>query len=180
LSRNSDLSELQQQQHGCRNERSVFAETSVQLPNFSPNIPELKKKKKKKKKEGENVGTKKAPRTQSANECRLVSQLILPYPSGQAAASLRTSKTEPLKEDGSISVGKPRTPPRSCYMTRIPRGFGMPATPDRRTPPPRQANSAVRRYQTTPSPTTPPLHRRPLPPSVDLCQPPIASTCTYT
>jgi len=35
-------------------------------------------------------------------------------------------------------------------MTRIPRGFGMPATPDRRTPPPslpRQVNSGVRRYQ---------------------------------
>lgn len=34
-------------------------------------------------------------------------------------------------------------------MTRIPRGFGMPATPDRRTLRSRQVNSGVRRYQST-------------------------------
>lgn len=82
----------------------------------------------------------------------------------EAAASLRTSKTESLKEDGSISPGKLGT--RSRYMTRIPRGFGMLATPDRRTPPPRRVNSAVRRYQTTP---------RPPRTSADLCRPPPAS-----
>lgn len=61
---------------------------------------------------------------------------------------------------------KARTRTCLCYMTRIPRGFGMPATPDRRTPPPslpRQVNSGVRCYRNLSS--SAPLVTPPSPPA---------------
>jgi len=98
------------------------------------------------------------PRTQSANECRLVSQLILLHPFYREVACERAKcrrlrgrrwAGEGGKQRGRQVALLEKLGPRTYYMTRIPHGFGMLATPDRRTPPPRQVNSGVRRYQAT-------------------------------